>query len=157
VFPHVIVIDTREQKPFLFDSIRADKADGGGELAVRIERGTLKAGDYSLAGHETSVAIERKSLADLFGTIGGGRKRFEAELARLTSFRVAAVVVEAEWSDVLIRPPKRSKLSPKTVYRSVIAWQQRFQTVHWWFMPNRVVAEVTTFRILERYVKENVQ
>jgi ERCC4-type nuclease len=154
VFPIPVIVDTREQRPFLFQNIAADKQDGGGQVLIQIERGTLKAGDYSLSNHELKIAIERKSKSDLFGTLGGGRKRFEAELARLMTYHVAAVVVESEWGEILTNPPSRTRMEPKTVFRSVLAWQQRFQTVHWWFMPDRHAAEVTTYRILERYVKE---
>ena len=63
----------------------------------------------------------------------------------------AAVVVEAEWSEVLGSPPPHTQLTPKTVYRSVIAWQQRYPSIHWWFCADRRLAEVTTFRILERW------
>jgi ERCC4-type nuclease len=150
-----VAIDSREQLPFSFDSIVADEADGGGPVAVQWYRTGLKSGDYSLEGHTTRVAVERKSKSDLFGTLGSGRRRFEAELARLASFHAAAIVVESEWSELLADQPRRSMLPAKSIFRTVIAWQQRFQTVHWWFVPGRAMAEVTTFRILERYLKEN--
>jgi hypothetical protein len=99
------------------------------------------------------VAIERKSLADLYSTLGQGRQRFARELERLNGYEFTAVVVEAEWSVVIGSPPAYSQLLPKTVYRSVIAWQVRYPKVHWWFVPGRDFAEVTTFRLLERYWK----
>lgn len=114
----------------------------------------LATGDYSLFGFEDQVAIERKSLADLFGTLGQGRKRFERELTRLAAMKFAAVVVEAEWSAVLGDPPRRSKLNPKTVFHSVVAWQQRFPRVHWWFLPGRDAAEAAVVRILDRFWRE---
>ena len=66
----------------------------------------------------------------------------------------AAVVIEADWSDILCRPPVMSQLSPLTVLRSVIAWEQRFPNVHWWQVPGRAAGEVVTLRILERFWKE---
>ena len=53
-----IIIDTREQTPWSFP-------DG-----VLIERGTLATGDYTLAGLENIVAVERKSLADFISCCG---------------------------------------------------------------------------------------
>jgi ERCC4-type nuclease len=47
-----ILIDTREQRPL----------DFGSQLT---RRATLATGDYSVEGLADSVAIERKSLADL--------------------------------------------------------------------------------------------
>jgi hypothetical protein len=193
VFAVPVVIDTRAQTPFAFEGLRCDAADGGGPLTVPTVRGTLKSGDYSLKGHETRVAVERKSLADLFGTLGKGRERFERELARLSTYRFAAVVVEGDWRAILdaypaglvevkaqmLRllqegdrsqpwgqwlawlneatpgPPARSELNPKTVYRSILAWQVRYPVIHWEMCPDRRFAEVTTFRLLERYLKED--
>lgn len=153
-FPRTVLIDTREQAPYPFDTIPADREHGGGFWRVRTERLALPSGDYSLDGYAAAVAVERKSLADLYGTVGQGRDRFIRELERLNEMTFAAVVVEAEWSEVLGDPPPFTRLSPRTVYRSVLAWQQRFPRVHWWTCPGRDMAEVTTFRILERFVKE---
>lgn len=154
VFPCDILVDSREQTPFAFAGLQADARDGGGPLVVTLRGATLESGDYSLAGFTDRVAIERKGLADLFGTIGQGRERFERELARLDRLDFAAVVVEAEWSDVLTNPPRHTQLSPKTVFRSVLAWQQRWRGVHWFFAAGRRHAEVTTFRMLERWLKD---
>lgn len=153
-FPPAVVIDTREQSPYAFARIPADAHQGVGLLAVRTEVRTLKSGDYSLAGYEARVAVERKSAADLFGTVGQGRERFERELERLHGMQFAAVVVEAEWSEILGSPPPHTQLQPKTIFRSVLAWQQRFTRVHWWFVPGRSAGEKTTFRVLERFWKE---
>lgn len=187
-----VVIDTREQRPFAFEGMKCDAADGGGPLTVPTLRGTLKSGDYSLKGYETRVAVERKSIEDLFGTLGQGRERFERELARLSLYRFAAVVVEADWRAILgaypiqlaalecafvarieagdgkapwstwlslLReampgPPLYSELNPKTVYRSILAWEVRYPVIHWQLCPDRRFAEVTTFRLLERFLKE---
>jgi ERCC4-type nuclease len=43
-------------------------------------------------GFADQIAVERKSLADLFGTLGQGRERFERELVRLSAHQYAAVV-----------------------------------------------------------------
>lgn len=157
VCPFTVVIDTREQTQFAFTGLRSDVRDGSRPLSVPVQAGTLAQGDYSILGMEKWVAVERKSLADLFGTIGRHRGRFERELARLQTLMAAAVVVEADWTAILLDPPQFSELSPKTVFRSVVAWQQRFPAVHWWMMPNRRVAEITTFRILERFWKDHMK
>ena len=63
-----LLVDTREQRPLYF-----------GE-GVPQRRATLPTGDYSVEGCEGLIAIERKSLGDLFGTVGQGRERFEREI-----------------------------------------------------------------------------
>lgn len=149
-----VVVDTREQKPFDFLDLQCDAADGGGPLTVDTVRGTLASGDYSLAGFEQRVACERKSLEDAYGTIGQGRDRFERELARLNEMEFAAVVVEATWEELCIEPPPHTKLPGKIVFRSILAWSVRYPRVHWIPAGPRRLAEVTTFRLLERFAKE---
>jgi ERCC4-type nuclease len=155
VCPFTIVIDSREQAPYSFRGLIADARHKRRPLIVRTEIRGLASGDYSLAGHEDQIAVERKSLDDLYATLGQGRERFERELVRLNELAFAAVVIEAGWSAIVGQPPAHSKLSPKSVYRSVIAWQQRFPKVHWWPCDTRTFAERTTFRILERFWSEN--
>lgn len=151
--------DTREQSPYSFEGIGWDASDSGGPgktLTIETVRGTLKSGDYSLVGYESRVAVERKSLADLYGTLGQGRDRFERELVRLSQMEFAAVVVEATWPEVCAEPPEHTKLPPKIVFRSVVAWSVRYPTVHWIPAGPRRLAEITTFRLLERFVKEDM-
>ena len=151
VVPFVISVDGREQLPYRFDGLRADAADGRRALIVETQWQHLVTADYSILGMHDRIAIERKSLDDLFGTLGRRRDNFHDEIGRMTRLEFAAVVVEASWWQVLNDPPEWSKVRPKSVYRTVIAWQQEFPKVHWWFCDNRRLAEVTTFRILERF------
>ena len=156
VTPFTLVIDSREQTPYAFAGLRSDADAGRQPLLVRTVTRGLEAGDYSLEGFERLVAVERKSLSDLFTTLGQARARFVRELQRLASYDFAAVVVEGTWEDVLVRPPSRSQLNAKTVFRSVVAWQQRYPRVHWWMCPSRAFAEVATFRMLERFWKDRM-
>ena len=184
--PFSIVIDAREQTPFTFLSITVDRQYSGvrstsrrvqssrkttdssapvqiGQDATDAEtwtitmiRGTLQQGDYGIEGMGARVAVERKSAADLFGTLAGGRRRFVRELERLQErCEYAAVVVEADWSALFTTPPEYSQLPPRNVFRSVLTYQQRYPRVHWWFCPGRRFAELTTFRILERFWRED--
>ncbi len=146
--PFQVVIDTREQLPFTFLGLRADADEQNRPLLVSSVRLALPAGDYSVRGLETQVAIERKSLADLYGTIGQGRDRFEAELHRLETCQFAAVAIEASWPEIVAGPPAHSQLPPKTVFCSILAWDQRFPHVHWWACGNRRLAEIIVFRML---------
>jgi len=85
-----IIVDSREQAPYEFDLTR-----------FSVERSALPAGDYSLVGSETRVAVERKSLADFAQTVIRQRKRFHAELRKLAECEFACVVVEGSLRDVL--------------------------------------------------------
>ena len=155
VFTIPVIADTREQQPYTFEGLTCDSIDGGGPLTVPVIRDTIDAGDYALQGY-TGCAVERKSLQDLYGTIGQGRNRFERELERLSKLRFAAVVIEATWPEVCAEPPPHTMLPPKTVFRSILAWMVRYPTIHWMPCGDRRLAEVTTFRLLERYAKETL-
>ena len=88
--PATIVIDTREQEPYSFDP----------RLAAVVRR-ALPAGDYSVEGLETLVAVERKTLDDFVSTLIHSRKRFREELRRLAGYRARCVTVEAALTDIL--------------------------------------------------------
>ncbi len=150
ICPFVIVIDQREQAPWSFGGLSASsKADE--TIVVRTSICHLKTGDYSIQGLEQLVAVERKSKADAYGTFGGGRGRFEAELARLNAMKFAAVVVEDDWRGLLYRPPRETKMRPWSVVQSILAWEQRYPNVHWHCMPSRELAQQVTFDILRRF------
>lgn len=83
----IALVDTREQAPL-------DLGD------LRTERRTLHYGDYSLAGMEDLVRIERKSLADFVQCCGKERARFKRSLQALRGFIYHAVVIEASWADL---------------------------------------------------------
>lgn len=142
----VIVIDRQEKKPYSFDCIIP-------RPETKVVH--LKTGDYSLLGMENLIVIERKSILDAFGTFGKGRKRFEKELERMSKTEYAAVMLEGDWLNILRRPPSRSQLNPKTIYASVIAWEQRYR-VSFWACPNRAFAEKTTYRILDRFWRDRM-
>lgn len=150
VTPFVIAVDGREKQAYTFDGLRTDAAKGRHELIVRREWAYLKTGDYSIVGHEDRVCVERKSLEDLYMTLGTHRDRFEAEHERMAAFDLAVVVVEAGWERILSRPPMLSQLNPKTVHRTALSWLVRYG-VPWVCVEGRRLAEITTFRLLEKW------
>lgn len=147
--PYVVVCDTREQSPFAFTTPIKIAPNHHRKLVV--ERGTLKSGDYSIVGLTDQVAVERKSLTDLYGTLGRGRNRFEAELTRLQTLTFSAVVIEAELSTALNSPPPRSRLSPFSVLQTWLSWSIRYPRTHWFWCPGRLGAEAVTAWLLERF------
>ncbi|HKD69787.1 MAG TPA: ERCC4 domain-containing protein, partial [Candidatus Binataceae bacterium] len=108
----VILIDSREQRPLSF-----------GDIPVR--RDALETGDYSCICDDKDlrdvVAIERKSISDLLGCIGGQRELFERELTRLAQIPFRAIVIEGSIPD-LLEATHESKLHPRAVMGSVLAW-----------------------------------
>ena len=109
---HVVaLVDSREQLPLKLEP-----------LAVEVT--TLQTGDYSVAGLQDLVAVERKSLQDLVQCVGRERERFQRELDRLRAYPVRLLVVEAEWSQIE-RREYRGSVSPQSVIGSLLAWQSR--------------------------------
>jgi ERCC4-type nuclease len=141
-----VVVDTREQLPYDFYAVDPE---------CLVKTATLKTGDYSIDSLEDQICIERKTLVDAYGTFGSGRKRFERELERMSKYKYAAVIIEADWNTIIKDYPAYSKMTPKAFFASVIAWQQRYN-VHFWTCHSRAFAERTTLRILQRFFKDNI-
>ena len=161
VLPFRIIVDTREQHPYRFDCHVVGHGKKQRSLYVRTIRGGLATGDYSIEGMGHLVSVERKSLADAYGTFGHGRDRWIRELERLERLRVAVVVVEADWASVrAFRRPASSRgrrFTPEAFEASVTAWQQRYQGVHWEFCSTRLLAEERTLRHLTRFWRDAVE
>lgn len=158
-----IVIDQREQAPFGFYGIKSSAAQGSLPLAIPTDRTLLATGDYSIAGLEAFVTVERKSVQDFVGTLTAGRERFEAELERASRMEYAAVVIEGGWSEIhrhineSADRPGRKPIPIRSIVGSVVAWQQRYPSIHWWPCADRRMAEAITFRILERFWNERLR
>jgi DNA excision repair protein ERCC-4 len=148
--PFHVLVDGREKAPYTFQGIHADADKKHGLLAVATEWAHLRTGDYTILGMENLVTVERKSLEDLYSTLGQHRERFEDEHRRMAELASAAVIIEADWATILNDPPERSKLLPKAVFRTALSWMQRYG-VPWMAMGSRRLAEVTTFRFLEKF------
>lgn len=85
------IIDTREKNALNFRL--------GSDNAIEIKK--LNIGDYSLKGYENKIAIERKSPGDLFGTLGGGNKRFKKELLKALEYEYFAIIIEGSYDKIL--------------------------------------------------------
>lgn len=137
-----IVVDTREQSPFLF-----------GRYLVEVIKGTLQTGDYSLPGFEDRVAVERKSIDDLVGCLKGDqRDRFERELSRGRHYELFAVVVESSLGD-LRQGKYRSEMKSESVLQSLAAFQARYRVAFCW-CGSRALAEYWTHSLLSKYADE---
>lgn len=118
-----IIIDTREQLPYEFPE------------DVNTQVATLATGDYSVMGYTPFIAVERKSWADFYGCLTGGRDRFERCLERLSQMRYPVVVIEASIADFdkpFFYRDKRgricaSQLPPSVAKKTLIAWEWRYR------------------------------
>lgn len=121
-----IIRDTREQagKGWNF---RSSANCAGMEIAK------LDVGDYTVCGLEDVLMIERKTLADLWGTLGNQKnyKRFLREMERAKNHKLKYLIIEATLSDVdggyfwyrSGRGKVKSKISPKNIHAKLISLQ----------------------------------
>ena len=159
--PFTVLVDSREQLPYEFRGLKADAREHHRPLIVNWEWAPLKSGDYSIQGMEDLVAIERKTWGDLYHSCTWERERFEEEHRRLAELMYAAVVFEVDLHRLVTqrpvwhRPdgPMEAKVAPKMIYATALAWSIRYG-VHWWPVGSRRLAEITTFRLLEKFWKE---
>jgi DNA excision repair protein ERCC-4 len=109
----VIVVDTREQTPLVFQHLQS-------------VCGTLTTGDYSVAGLEELFAVERKSVADLVACcMCENRIRFERELHRLRGFRFKRLLIVGTRGEIELQR-YHSRIAPKAVLGSLAAWECRY-------------------------------
>ena len=153
--PFTILCDVNEQAPWSF---------GGMEMNLRSKRRKVDAatrevrlpnnhGDYQIEGIP-SITIERKSLEDLYSTLGN-REAFREQCEEMNfAMRAAFIVIEANWLEVC-NPSQftqhwRSKLHPRSVFGTINSWRLRFPRVHWIAGGSRRMAEVMAFEILAK-------
>lgn len=115
---HSIIIDTKEKRPLVFP----------GE--IRAVRRHLDTGDYSISGYEDRFTVERKSLADLVGTVTHDRKRFVCELERMTAFEFRRILIVAPFAAVARGRFRIGRgvhsFNPRAVLGSLMAFDIRY-------------------------------
>lgn len=140
-----IIRDSREQAGYTF----ANFPD------VEATTGTLATGDYTLAGFADRLAIERKELSDLLACLTTERDRFIRELERLRGYEAAAVVVEAQYSDILAGR-YRSRMKPEAAEQSIISLMANFR-LPFFFAGNRQNGERFTRDFIRHYHRHAVE
>lgn len=104
-----IIADTREQRPWRFTD------------RVQVQRATVPTGaDYTVAGFEDAVGVERKSLDDLVSSLTHDRPRFLRSLEALARRPWRCVIVEAPLSALLFAA-YRSRAKPSSILGAVCA------------------------------------
>ena len=140
----LVVIDNRERLPYTFQPPRYE--------GVNVEFGTLQTADYTLAGLQDYIGLERKTIDDLAGTLTAGRERFTRECERGKGFDYFGLIIEASLEDV--RSHKyQSQMTPQSLLQSLAAFSVRYGLhVHW--CGNRAGGEYMTYSLLQKYLRE---
>ena len=135
-----IVVDSRERYAWKFTHQQAST-----------RKAALPVGDYGAFVDDVLVAVvERKSLADLAGSLTSGRLAYR--LAALAETPRAAVVVEDRYSAVF----KLEHVRHSLVADQLGECQVRWPTVPVIFAETRALAEEWTFRFLGAAVQERL-
>jgi|ETNvirnome_2_300_1030623.scaffolds.fasta_scaffold00052_43 ERCC4-type nuclease len=137
---YTIIIDTREQKPLWNKNVVVKKLD---------------VGDYSIEGFEDKIAIERKSLGDLFGTLGGGHKRFKKELERSKSYDYFAIVIEGSYTNCINKDFPNSYFSKMRGYviTSILFTLHVKYDINIFFANNRIESKKIIKELFKSYYK----
>lgn len=133
-----IVVDSREQRPY--------------EFQAPSEIGPIATGDYSLAGGEHLISIERKELGDLINCLSHDRERFERELYRARALEYFCLVLECSLSD-LANGQYRSQMNPKSAIQSLLAFSIRYK-LPVWFCETREYGQRLTESLLCKFARE---
>ena len=133
-----ILIDSREKLPY--------------EFTIPNRTATMATGDYSIAGAENLVAIERKTVDDLVACLSRHRERFQKELHRGRALQYFALIIESSLAD-LIRGNYTSKMSPEAAVQSLLAFSVRYG-LPVFFAENRKLGAHLTASLLQKFARE---
>lgn len=141
----IIYVDTREQKPFIFN--------------FPTEKRALKWGDYAFSKEDKKIYFERKSISDLIGTLSGGYERFEKEIERASAAECKLIIiVEEKFTNALAFNylphvyKKSSKVTPEYIFRRIRDLIQKYPHIQFLFADGR--KEST--RIIEKIFSSSI-
>jgi len=145
----VIIQDTREQAPLDFRGIEGvDQVDVSG----------LAYGDYAglVNGKLAPIIIERKSIGDLFGTMGAGYVRFKREMERAKKDNMTLILaVEGSYTDVW-NGYERSQIEGPSMIKKLDTLYVKYDLFTWYCESRRVMARriVGLFSAIDRAYEE---
>jgi ERCC4-type nuclease len=176
--PFNVLIDSAEQLPWRFTGISVDKGEWPPVVQVMIDQEKLfpwqivynidvthcslghHHGDYSIQGYEGRVHIERKSLEDAIATFCAYADRevnFQKEMEYLHEVEYSAVVVECSVGQALANVrqwgTKTEAQNRQRLSRKILSLQMDYN-VQWFWCDSRRHAEITTFRLLNRFYRK---
>lgn len=138
--PDSIFIDTREQKPL--------------DLPVDTKIMKLPVGDYCPSTNIfDNVFIERKSVADLFGTLTNGIERFEREIAKAAELDLYLVVLVdgsyAETMDFSSNYGYKGKTNGKHIFHEIRDLMFKYDNIQFVFAGSRYRASELMLKIFQ--------
>ena len=123
----LILIDSRETTPLEFNSE---------DYKVTTQRVGLPEADYSCLldnGTHIPVVFERKSIGDLFGTMGKGYSRFKRMLERAYEREHQVILVIEGSQKKILSGYKHSSLNGLSIFRKLLTLRIRYGLEHHFF------------------------
>ena len=118
----IILCDTREQNPLQFNHPYVEGT----------ENVALSVGDYCVRykdTHQPLIFFERKTIPDLFGTMGKGYKRFRREVKRSQENKSELIIIiEGTVTDIL-RGTKYSQVTGIRILRTILSVWDKYKVV----------------------------
>jgi len=163
--PFKVVIDSNEGAPaYRFDNLKdrdgrlwkvetAKQALWATGVKTYEIKGTLHRvglADYSIVGYEELFQVERKTLSDLYGSLGNSRNRMEARIARLNECEIAYLMIEASWKTIMAGY-EFSEVHPNSIEGALLAWSHRYPRVHVMTATDAIHAERITFNLMRHF------
>ena len=143
---YTIIVDSREQNALWMKSSKRTK----------IKKEKLDTGDYSAKGYEDKICLERKSLGDLFGSLGKGHKRFRKELERARSLDYFAIIIEGSIMSILNKEWEGSyhtKMRGYVILKILCTLQVKYG-IHVIYAGSRKGAKRVIMQLLKSYIKK---
>lgn len=117
-----VLVDSREKTPYKFP--------------CRTETTKLEAGDYTVAGYEDLIAIERKSHSDIYRCLSSDLSRFKKQIRKLSKRAIAFILIDTSLSAFLLGH-FYSSLRGEEAYHRLLSLMVDFPNVHFMFVENR--------------------
>jgi len=136
-----IIIDTDEKYAWKFPA------------HIHTIRKKIKTADYSIEGYELELAIERKSKADMYGTLSSGIKNFLNELERFSYMKYRLIIIDDCTLAEFLEEPEHTSKPAQEVIKSLISLSVKYD-VPVLFTGTRQLAAAWAIQWLERCYKE---
>lgn len=147
-----MVYDTREQRRYQIAAPDARLFEDGGFYEDGLDCGDLA---FELDCVRVPFRIERKALDDFVNCCARERERFEAELARLSAYNAAHVIIESPFAAIRAGS-SRSRVPGLAVYNSIACWSIRFPTIHFWPCTSRIESQVWAWTLICEAAKHHL-
>ena len=113
-----IIRDSREKKGCGWNFRASANCEG---MVIK----KLDTGDYSVEGYEDLIMVERKTIPDLWGSLGQWRTRFMKEMDRALEFPVRYLVIEGTLGDIN-KGFRYSKISPEYILATLTSLEIKY-------------------------------